>query len=209
VADLPRDPLSGTEHLLIDGTNLLHALSRRPGAAPPAALVGRLRGAIPAAVGIELIFDGAPDRGMRGERMAAGMTVRYAGRRSADELLRSLIDEARAGVGHVGIAAWLVVSDDHALRASLRERGARTAGTAWLIGRLERRTLVAPSVGNRRAARGSGTGPSPGSGAQPVDGRGAGSHDGDDDRTPWKPGRGATTKRGNPKRGRPASGQVG
>jgi hypothetical protein len=194
VADLPRDPLSGTEHLLIDGTNLLHALSRKPGPLPPAALIGRLRGAVPASVAIELIFDGAPDRGMRGERAAAGMTVRYGGRRSADELLRSLIDEARGMVGHVGIAAWLVVSDDHALRASLRERGARTAGTAWLIGRLERRTLASPSVGNRRAPRPAGPPPH-------VDGR-------DDDRVGWKGGRGATTKRGNPKRGRPTSGQV-
>ena len=207
MADLPRDPLSGTEHLLIDGTNLLHALSRKPGALPPAALIGRLRGAVPPTVAIELIFDGAPDRGMRGERAAAGMLVRYAGRRSADELLRSLIDEARGNVGHVGIAAWLVVSDDHALRASLRERGARTAGTSWLIGRLERRTLAAPSVGNRRAPRPAGPPPPAHHGGS---GDGHGAHDGDDDgRVGWKGGRGATTKRGNPKRGRPASGQVG
>ncbi len=195
MADLPRDPLTGTEHLLIDGTNLLHALSRKPGALPAAALIGRLRGAVPASVAIELIFDGSPDPGMRGERAAAGMTVRYAGRRSADELLRSLIDEARGNVGHIGIAAWLVVSDDHALRASLRERGARTAGASWLIGRLERRTLAAPSVGNKRAARPAGP-------PAHLDGH-------DDDRVGWKGGRGATTKRGNPKRGRPASGQVG
>jgi hypothetical protein len=206
VANLPSDPLTGTERLLIDGTNLLHALSRRPGAAPPAALIGRLRGAIPAPIAIELIFDGAPDRGMRGERMAAGLSIRYAGRRSADELLRSLVDEGRSVIGATGIATWLVVSDDHALRASLRERGARTAGSKWLLGRLDRRALASPSVGNRRAARHPGGDPSTGGagGADAVDGG-----DADDAHVGWKPGRGATTKRGNPRRGRPSSGPVG
>ncbi len=205
MAHLPRDPLTGTERLLIDGTNLLYAISRRPGAAPPAAIIGRLRGAIPAPIEIELVFDGSPDRGMRGERTAAGMSVRYAGRRSADELLRSLVDEGRSQIGSSGIAAWLVVSDDHALRASLRERGARTAGSGWLLGRLDRRALASPSVGNRRAARGGSSGSGAASSGNPADGEG----DPDDDRVGWKPGRGATAKKGNPKRGRPSSGPVG
>jgi hypothetical protein len=51
----------------------------------------------------------------------------------------------------------------------------------WLIGRLERGRLSAPSTGNAR-------GPAP----QAADDT--------DERPGWRPGRGATTKRGNPKR---------
>ena len=189
---LPRDPLTGTDRLLIDGTNLLHALSRKLGAAPQAALIGRLRAIVPASIGIELVFDGAPDPGMRGERVASGLIVRHAGRRSADEVLLSLVDETRAVAGAAATGALLVVSDDHALRASLRAKGARTAGSAWLLGRLERPKLSSPSVGNRRPPA-----------SRPTEER-----DPATERPGWKPGRGATTKRGNPRRGRPSSGSM-
>jgi hypothetical protein len=190
-ADRSRDPFAATDRLLIDGTNLLHRLQRRPGAAPPAALLGRLRAAVPAEIAVELVFDGAPDRGLRGERIASGVTVRHSGGRTADDLLRALVDEVRARPG--GAAATsriLVVTDDHALRASLHERGARTAGTSWFLGRLERPRLAAPSVGNRRPPKPAGP---------PTAG--------DDERPGWSPGRGATTKRGNPRR-RPSSGRM-
>ena len=221
---LPRDPLTGTDRLLVDGTNLLHALSNRPGAAPPAALIGRLRGIVPGGIGIELVFDGAPEVGMRGERVAAGLIVRHAGRRTADEVLISLVDEARDVAGAAATAGLLVVTDDEALRHALRLRGARTAGCAWLIGRLDRPKLSAPSVGNRRPPRLSGAGSgrrsgasgggpgSGGSGADPAGSAGSnagpGSEDADAERAGWKPGRGATTKRGNPHRGRPSSGRM-
>jgi hypothetical protein len=208
VTSLPKDPLTGTDRLLVDGTNLLHAVSNRPGAAPQATLIGRLRAMVPASIGIELIFDGMPERGMRGERVAAGLIVRHAGRRSADELLLSLVDEARAAVGAAGLSGILVVSDDHALRAQLRTKGARTAGAAWLLGRLDRPKLSAPSVGNRRppsSGGGGGRGGGPSGGGQP----GRDDPTGDDDAKPgWRPGRGATTKRGNPRRGRPSSGSM-
>jgi hypothetical protein len=184
VTTAPRDPLIGTDRLLIDGSNLLPALSRRTAPVPQAALIGRLRAVVPASVGIELVFDGAPEPGMRGERVAAGLLVRHAGRRSADELLISLVDQARAAAGAGGAAGLLIVTDDRGLRAAVRERGARTAGLAWLVGRLERPRLAAPSVGNRRAPGG------------PTD------REDDADRPGWRPGRGATTKRGNPRRTR-------
>jgi hypothetical protein len=190
-----RDPFAETDRLLIDGTNLLHVLSRQPGtAAPRSALVGRIRAVVPAAIGIELVFDGMPDRGMRGERVASGLIVRYSGRRTADALLLSLVDEARSAVGPTGTARLLVVSDDRALRAGLQQLGARTAGCAWLVGRLDRPRLAAPSVGNRR----------PPVAARPPD------HESDqgEARSSWKPGRGATRKKGNPRRGHPSSGRM-
>ena len=201
VTTLPRDPLTGTDRLLVDGTNLLHKLSRTPGAAPHAALIGKLRAFVPPSIGIELIFDGMPDRGMRGERVASGLIVRHAGKRSADELLLSLVDEARAAVGPEGTSGLLIVTDDRALRHALRARGARTAGAAWLIARLEREKLTAPSIGNRRP-------PSPTRAAHNVPKDAADGPSAEDAHVGWKPGRGATTKRGNPRRGRSSSGRM-
>ena len=192
-----RDPLAATRRLLIDGSNLLHALSRTSGAAPPAALIGRLRGAIPAAVAIELVFDGPPERGLRNERIASGLTVRYSGPRTGDAVIIGLIDDVRLLDGADGTATLLVVTDDRDLRHGSRLRGARTAGSAWLLGRLDARRLSSPSVGNPRPARGARSV----SAASQIDGDPA-----EMDRPGWKPGRGATTKRGNPRRAPKGSG---
>jgi predicted RNA-binding protein with PIN domain len=215
-----RNPLAATRRLLVDGTNLLHALSKTPTAAPPAALIGRLRGVIPAGTTIELVFDGPPERGLRNERIAAGVVVRYSGGRTADDVILTLIDDVRLVDGPDGTGTLLVVTDDRDLRHGARLRGARTAGSAWLLGRLEAGRLSSPSVGNARPARParssgasqssrpSASGPpsqsSPGSSA-------AASSDGDPakmDRPRWKSGRGATTKRGNPKKA-PKTGGTG
>src|SRR4029077_8758352 len=79
-AQAPRDPLVGIERLIVDGTNLLHALSSSATPAPAATLIGLVRGAIPGPVRIELLFDGPPDRGLGGVRIAHGVSVRYSGR---------------------------------------------------------------------------------------------------------------------------------
>ena len=195
-----RDPLAATQRLLVDGTNLLHAISRTPDAAPAAALVGRLRGAIPASTTIELVFDGPVERGLRNERIASGVKVRYSGPRSADAVILAMIDEVRLVDGADGTATLLVVTDDRELRHGSRLRGARTAGSAWLFGRLDRGRLASPSVGNPRPAR-------------PVRQVPAStSSDGDPaetDRVGWNPGRGATTKRGNPRRSAKGAGKRG
>jgi hypothetical protein len=183
VTDRPRDPLANTSRLVVDGTNLLYALSRGAERQPPAALIGRLRAIIPAPIAIELVFDGPPERGLRGERIASGVRVRYSGSRSADAVILSLADEASLAGGVEAAAGMLVVTDDRDLRNRLRVHGARSAGAAWLTGRLERGKLAAPATGNRRPPQGD-----PG--------------DRDDDRPGWRPGRGATTKRGPARRRR-------
>lgn len=192
-----RDPLAATQRLLIDGTNLLHALSRTPAAAPPAALIGRLRGVIPASTTIELVFDGPAERGLRNERIAAGVIVRYSGARTADAVILALIDDVRLLDGADGTATLLVVTDDRDLRHGSRFRGARTAGSAWLFGRLDSGRLSSPSVGNPRPARP----PRPITAGPSSDGDPA-----EMDRPGWKPGRGATTKKGNPRRSPRAGG---
>src|SRR4029453_16751856 len=80
---LPRDPFAGTTKLFVDGTNLLHALTAGASAGterrPPAAVIGRLRAAVPRETTITLVFDGPSERGVRGERIAGGLTVPYSG----------------------------------------------------------------------------------------------------------------------------------
>ena len=148
-----RNPLAATRRLLVDGTNLLYALSKTATASPPAALIGRLRGVIPAATTIELVFDGPPERGLRNERIASGVVVRYSGGRTADNVILTMIEDVRLIDGADGTATLLVVTDDRDLRHGARLRGARTAGSAWLLGRLDSGRLASSSIGNPRPAR--------------------------------------------------------
>ncbi|HEX5012941.1 MAG TPA: NYN domain-containing protein [Candidatus Limnocylindrales bacterium] len=181
----PHDPLAGATKLFVDGTNLLHALTSGPGGArqPPAAVVGRLRAAIPAEIAITLVFDGPPERGLRGERIAGGVTVRYSGHRTADEVLLQLVNDA--ATWSEAAASALVVTDDADLRAAIHRRGGRTAGTRWLIGRLDRPRLASPSAGNARPPKPPRLEQEPGV---------------EENERRWSPGRGATAKRGNPRR---------
>jgi hypothetical protein len=175
------DPLAGATRLLIDGTNLLHALARTGGPLPAVAVTGRLRALVPPGVAVTLVLDGGPAPGGSDRRLTSGIEVRYSGRRSADALLGDLAASHPGGV--------LVVTDDIALGASLRAAGARTARTSWLADRLSRQRLEAPAAGRPRPPHSPGPAGSDGTGD-------------DDERPRWKPGRGATRKTGNPKRGR-------
>jgi predicted RNA-binding protein with PIN domain len=176
VTGRPRDPLAATTRLLVDGTNLLHALSQTAERMPSAALIGRLRGIIPADISIEIVFDGPPEHGLRGERIASGLSVRYSGTRTADSVLLSIVGEAAATGGDALTGEILVVTDDFDLRNKLRMRGARSAGAGWLLGRLDRGRLASPAAGNARPPR-----------APEVD---------DETEPRWQPGRGATAKKG-------------
>jgi YacP-like NYN domain-containing protein len=189
-AKVPKDPLSITTRLVIDGSNLLHAIAKTAGAAPPAALIGRLRAAIPAPIAIEVVLDGPADPGLRNERIAAGVRVRHANRQTADAVILETVDAVRRDDGPAGTHEILVVTDDRDLRHGAQVRGARTASARWLLGRLEPGRLAAPSVGNRRPPR------SPGAGDGAHDDEG----DRDADRRGWRPGRGATVKKGNPRK---------
>jgi hypothetical protein len=188
-----RDPLQGVSRLLVDGTNLLHALSRGPQRQPAAALIGKIRGAIPLETHITLVFDGPPERGVRNERIAQGLTVQYSGRYSADTILITLVaDAAMMSESATATDAILVVTDDRELRLAIRKRGARTAGAAWLLGRLERppNRPGGGTIGNARP-------PLP---PRIVQGPpGEDTSDQSDERR-WQPGRGATTKTGNGRR---------
>ena len=185
----PRSPLDGTGRLIVDGTNLLWRIGGPRGtAAPPAAIIGRVRASIPPAVTIELVFDGI-GHGLAG-RVAQQMFVRYSGRRTGYETILE-----QAGLEDEAV---LVVTDDRALRERLLARGIRSAPLVWLLGRLQLPALSSPAPGNRRspirpaggwrdARSESGGGPGP-----------AGAKEEEDVRVGWKPGRGATAKTGTP-----------
>ncbi len=179
----PRSPLDGTDRLIVDGTNLLYRIGSGS-AAPPAAIIGRLRAAIPATITIDLVFDGI-GHGVKG-RVAQGMFVRYAGRHAADDMILDLTSAGAQAVGAdlAAAARMLVVTNDRELRARLEARGVRSMPVVWLTNRLDMPRLSSPAPGNRRPTLGAGQPASP---LLP---------DEDGDRPGWKPGRGATTKTG-------------
>ncbi len=181
-----RRVLEGAAHLVVDGTNVLYALARSaahlPAPLPAAALIGRLRAIVPPPVGITVVLDGSPEHGLVSRRIASGVEVRYSGRATADELIGQLVERTPPDQS----AAIVVVTDDTELAATVRRAGGRTVRTGWLVNRLGRQRLSAPAPGR------------PGPGRQDPTGAAE-----EDDAPRWTPGRGATRKRGNPRRGHP------
>ncbi len=157
-AALSGDPLAGVERVFIDGTNFLHALSRgSAGLMPAGAVIGRLRAAFPPSVIVDLVFDGPPTAGLKG-RLATGLRVAYSGRLTADQVIDDGVGAQLAADGPAGTWGILVVSDDRGLRDAVAAKGARTAGTPWLAGRIGRlgpagppRSLPGPVGRGRRA----------------------------------------------------------
>jgi hypothetical protein len=169
--------LEGIDVLLIDGNNLLHRVS---GSADPGAqrtLIPRLKNTLPSSIATVFMLDGHADPGTaRRERITRGFEVRHSGAISADDAIVRLVQE----VDHQLRPNVTVVTDDIALRNRARQLGALTQRLDWL-----ERLIELP------AGKGSGIG----AGAAPT------REERDiDDRPVWKPGRGATRKRGNPRR---------
>ena len=172
--------------LLIDGNNLLHRVA---GSVDPGAqrlLLARLRGAIPSTLSAVLMLDGHADSGTsRTEKVGKGFEIRHSGSISADDAILRLIDKYAPS----DRAAITVVSDDRAFTDRARRLGAHTQRLAWLEN-------VMGSPGSEGAAIGAGKAPP----RQPPATQATSAEPTDDDRTPWRPGRGATRKKGNPKR---------
>jgi hypothetical protein len=177
-----RRVLEGVRRMIVDGTNVLHALSRAPSPQPAAALIGRLRAIVPPGVAVVVVLDGSPEHGLVARRVASGVEVRYAGRVTADEAIARLIELEGRG----GAAGLLVVTDDFELSTIVRSAGGRTVRNGWLLARLDRQRLSSPAPGRPVA---------------PVPPELA-ADDSEPEPRRWAPGRGATRKRGNPKRRR-------
>jgi len=128
-----------------------------------------------------VVLDGTPAPGAIDRRVTSGIEVRYSGKRPADALLVEL----------AGMAPFttLVVTDDNELATSLRRFGARTVRNGWMAEQLGRQRLESPAAGRPRP---------------PAHAPAELTGDEGPARPGWNPGRGATKKTGNPKRGRPA-----
>ncbi len=185
---MPRaaDPFQDTTRLLVDGSNLLHAMARGGGRLPSAALVGRIRALVPPGIAVTIVLDGPPAPGAIERRVTSGIEVRHANRRSGDDVLRELVAIAPDGT--------LVVTDDRELGNSVRRAGARVAGTRWLVDRLGHQRLEAPAVARARPPAPPPAGSDPEARDRDIGPAGGAPR--------WRPGRGATAKKGNPHRGR-------
>jgi len=171
--------LDGISRLLIDGNNLLHRTSGGVDAGSQRLLLAKLSGAIPPTIRTVLMLDGHPASGTdRRQRVRRGLEIHHAGSISADDALLYLIRDVAPG----DRAHLTLVSDDRSLYEKARRLGARTQRLAWLEALLDR-----PPGPGRAVSVGAGKPP-----PQAPD---------DTEREPWKPGRGATKKRGNPRRG--------
>ena len=179
-----RTELAGIDRLLIDGNNLLHRVSGSVDPGAQRALLARLRGALPAEIHTTLMLDGHPASGTnRRQRVARNLEIHHAGSLSADDALLNIVrDQSQAAR-----AAMVLVTDDRALTDKARHLGARTKRLEWL------EQLMAQ--GQLQTGQGRQVGI--GGGARPQ------IETPETEREPCRPGRGATRKRGNPRRGRP------
>jgi hypothetical protein len=181
----PGRPLDDVELLLIDGNNLLHRTAGSVEGPAVRSLLAQLQQAVGPPVQTVLMLDGhaAPGTPSR-QRISGSLEVRQAGSVNADDAIIQVLT-ARP---YSARARTLVVSDDRSLVERARSAGGRTQRLGWLQALMARPSGT--GSGTRRGTIGRSRPPMP----QPSD----------DEREPWRPGRGATRKRGNPRRGHPA-----
>jgi hypothetical protein len=174
-------PFDGIGRLLIDGNNLLHRVSGNVEDGSIRLLLAKLSGAVPTTLPTIVMLDGHPASGTdRRQRIRRGLDIQHAGSISADEALLNLIRDTSA----VDRAHVFVVTDDRSLTEKSRHMGARTKRLEWLESLLD--MPVRPPAGGHVGIGRRGIKP-------PIESA-------DSEREPWQPGRGATRKRGNPKR---------
>ena len=176
--------------LLIDGDNLLHAVRGSRDEGGVAWLLPRLSSWRPLHLRIVIGLDGhaAPGETSR-TRATRGIEFHHSGRRSADDMLIDLL-EAQPFAGR---SRTIVVTRDRSLQARAAKAGGASRSVDWLM-RLVASGPRGPVAGPKPKLVGIGRGKPPRK--RHFDPPDAGA----DDRPPWEPGRGATSKKGNPKR---------
>ena len=203
------DVIADLALVLIDGDNLLHRVRGSRDDAGLHWLLPRLRAWRPMDVHIVVMLDGHPDTGIGPRtRVAPGIESQHSGSVDADTAIVGIV-RARP---YAERSRTLVISDDRQLGDRVRHVGGFVRRLDWLTSQLLRADGPAAPAPQTRAGATGPDGPrrTPlGAGRPPrrivrgpAPGREPGSDAGDEpEREPWKPGRGATRKRGNPKRG--------
>ena len=174
--------------LLIDGDNLLHDVRGSRDEGGVAWLLPRLVGWRPRHLRIVVALDGhaAPGEASR-KRAAPGIEFHHSGSRSADDMIIDLLE----AMPYAERGRTATVTRDRGLQARANRSGGATRSTDWLM-----RMLVAGGRSGTRTARPVSIGQ-----GKPPRQRHVEPPDADEtERSSWAPGRGATKKKGNPKR---------
>lgn len=187
----PQGSVEDLDLLLIDGDNLLHDVRGSRDEGGVAWLLPRLRAWRPQHLRIVVGLDGHPPPGEASRvRASRGIEFHHSGRRSADDLLIEVL----AAQPYAGRARTAVVTRDRGLQARATRAGGLTRSVDWLM-----RQVAGTSTGGRRSPQGEGKPVGIGQGKPPRSQPPA-PVEADDDQRSWEPGRGATRKRGNPRR---------
>lgn len=197
-----------TDLVIVDGNNLLHRARGTGDEAGVRWLLPRLRAWRPAEVRILLVLDGHPEPGeARRRKVVTGIESVYSLSETADaQILRTI-----AVRSYGERIATALVTDDRALADKARALGASVRRLEWFLDRMAA-AAGSPDIGRPRTVAAASAAPAAprvqlGAGRPPRGSAAGRSADappaGEDDRTPWKPGRGATRKVGNPRRGHP------
>jgi hypothetical protein len=215
-------PVTDMELLVIDGDNLLHRVRGMRDEAGIHWLLPRLKAWRPPEVQVLLMLDGSPGPGVgRRQQVVPGIQMQHSGRIDADT---AIVDLVRAR-GYAERTRTVVVTDDRQLSERARYAGVLVRRLDWLIELLARPNpgaAAALSAPGRGAATSAGAAPVPAGhvpatpaprSSKPPVGIGGGRPPRAPDATtpierdprdagpePWKPGRGATTKHGNPRK---------
>ena len=174
--------------LLIDGDNLLHDVRGSRDEGGVAWLLPRLSGWRPAHLRIVIGLDGHPPQGEASRKKATrGIEFHHSGRRSADDLLIDLLKRQP----FAGRSRTAVVTRDRGLQARANRAGGQTRSVDWLM-----RQVSGPAQGGGKSSRPVGVGQGKPAAQKHYDPYGPE----EDETASWEPGRGATKKKGNPKR---------
>ena len=186
---MSRDPrLDELDLLLIDGDNLLHDVRGSRDQGGVAWLLPRLRGWRPDHIHIVVALDGHPSPGQpRRARATRGIEFYHSGSASADDMLVGLL-RAQPSAGRSRTA---VVTRDRGLQDRARRAGGTTRSVDWLMQQV---------AGGRRPDGGTGKPIGIGQGGRPPKRHFEPPDPEEAEREGWSPGRGATRKKGNPKR---------
>ncbi len=177
------------ELLLIDGDNLLHDVRGSRDEGGVAWLLPRLSGWRPEHLRIVVALDGHPPAGEGSRtRVTRGIEFHHSRSRSADDLLVDLL----MAQPYAGRSRTAVVTRDRGLQARATRAGGSSRSVDWLMNLV----VAMPGMGGRTdrpVGIGQGKPPVRRHSDPPVPAEGQ--------PNAWQPGRGATRKKGNPRRG--------